>query len=100
MKTWISLISVMIFAFLGVGSLFAAPTEASQGVAPALTVSRIAVTGSPADRTLAKVGGPDRFVQWAQNVDPRTPKPTGQTSTKRKALDPRTGLPLPGTTHR
>jgi hypothetical protein len=99
MKTWISLISIMIFGFLGVGSMFAAPTEASQGVATALAESRIAATAGPADRALTKVGGPDRPVELAQKPDPRTPKPTGQTSTKKKALDPRTGYPLPGPIH-
>ena len=76
MKTCIRLISIMIFAFLGVGSLFAARTGASQGVAPALTGSRIATT-----------------VELAQNMDPRTPKPTAQTSTKKKALNPRSPWP-------
>jgi hypothetical protein len=99
MKTWINLIFIMIFAFLGVGSLFAASTEASQGVAPALTGSGMAVTGASADRTLTKVGGPDRFVQWAQNTDPRIPQPSGQTSSKKKTLDPRTNMPPPPPTH-
>ena len=88
----------MIFALLGVGSLFAAGTKASQGVAPALTGNHIVVKGGPAERELTKVSGPSRFVELAQNPDPRTPKPTGQTSTKKKVLDPRTGLPLPGPT--
>jgi Zn-dependent protease len=99
MKTWMSLISIMIFGFLGVGSLFAAPTETGQGVAPALTGSRVAVTGGPADGALAKVGGPDRFVELAQNPGPRAPKLTGQTGTKKKALGPRTNVPPPAPTH-
>ena len=70
-----------------------ARADASQGVAPALTGSRMAVTGGPADGTLAKVGGADRFVHWAQNADPRIARPTGQSSTKRKALNPRTNVP-------
>jgi hypothetical protein len=93
MKNCTSLISIMIFAFLGVGSLFAARTQARRGVAAALTGSRIAVPGAPADRALTKVGGPDHLVELAQKPDPRTPKPTGQTSTKKKALDPRTNVP-------
>ena len=93
MKTWISLISAMILTFLGVGSLVAARTQASQGIVPALTGSRIAVMGGQADRALSKVGEPDHLVQWAQNPGPRTPQPGGQTSSKKKALNPRTNLP-------
>lgn len=99
MKTCVNLISFTIFGFLGVGSLFTARTRPTQGATAALTGSRIAVTRGPADRALIKVGGPDRLVELAQKTDPRIPRPTGQTSTKKKVLNPRTGLPLPGTIH-
>src|SRR5579863_7791911 len=100
-----SLIStITVGLLLAVGSVSWARTDSFTRTHTALaaTASRLDVTGAPAHEALSKFAGSYRLFELASNVratsnpcgpSPQSPRPVGQSDTKKKILSPATVPP-------